>query len=150
MATATEPSSNATRIKEEIEKYEIQQGVAISSLIAKLINYVCSKLQETFNAPLESVLEFLNQNPDLLDFSILDEHINKLNMPMKIAINTLIRSVGAVIKAKEHWKRELIENGTTYILEVLKHYNPNLYNLLKDKQNILNFIKSYIIYKLGI
>jgi len=147
---ASEPSKSEARIKEEIEKYEIQQGVAISSLIAKIITYACSKLQETFNAPLEEVLEFLDQNPDLLDFSILDEHLNKLNMPMRVAINTLVRSVGVVIKTKENWKKELIENGTTYILEVLKRFNPNLYNVLKDKQNILNFIKSYIIYKLGI
>lgn len=136
-------------VEEEIRKYEIQQGLVISNLIYKLIKYTCDKLEQTFEAPLELILEFLNENPDLLKYDLIDKELDKLSMPIKIALNSAVKVLGAIVKTKG-WKKELLENGNDLILAVVKKYDPQLYEMLKDKQNLLNFIKSYIIYKLGI
>lgn len=139
------------KLSAEIESYERKQGAAIANMVAKLVTFAVRKLEEYFNAPLEEVLAFLNENPDLLNHKTLDAAIDSIsNRAMKFAINALIRMGGSLIRKKEEWRQEFLENGELFILAAVKNYDPVIFEALQKNENVLKFIKGYIAYKLGL
>ena len=147
---ATELDS-ASRIEKEIEEYQRRQGAALASMISKVATYACKKLEEFFSAPIEEILLFLDQNPDVMDYRILDEEINRIrNVGIRFAINALTRAGGTILKRNDGWRQEFLEQGEKFILAALKKHNPSLHELLKDKPHVVSFIKGYIAYKLGL
>jgi len=135
----------------EIKEYQLRQALAISSVAAKLVNLAIRKLEDYFDAPIEEVLEFLENNPQYLDASILDVELNKLDRVTKLLILSAMKGVGVILKRNDGWRKELLsENGNEFIIQVIKKYLPELYPLVKDKTNIINFLRMYIVHKLGI
>ena len=155
MATEVDSSSGGEsgveKLEKEIEAYQIRQGAAIASMVSKVATYAIKKLEEFFGAPIEQVLDFLEQNPDVLDFNIIDEELRKIQNPaVKIAINALVRAGGTFLKRHDGWREQFLEQGEMYILLALKKHNPRLYDLLKDRPRVVQFIKGYIAHKLGL
>lgn len=137
------------KLEKEIEAYQKRQGMALANLTTRITAYAIKKLEEFFQAPASEVLEFLENNPELLDYRIIDAEIKQIRNPLvKFAVDALIRAGGRIIK--DGWKREFLESGELYILLALRNYNPSLYHILRDKRNVLSFIKSYIAYRLGL
>ncbi len=145
-------AKNVERLSKEIEEYEKRQGAAIANMVAKLVSFAVRKLEEYFKAPIDEVLSFLNENPDLLDYKLLDAAIDSVNNPaIKFAINALIRMGGTIIRKKEEWREEFLgEGGEIYILAAVKNYDPIIFEALQKNKNVLKFIKGYIAYKLGL
>jgi hypothetical protein len=139
------------RVIKEIEEYQKKQGAALASMVSKIATYAFRKLEEYFGAPIGEVLQFLEENPDYLDYKLLDAQISAIkNITIRFAINALTRAGGTILRHNNEWRKEFLEQGEQFILLSLKQHNPQLYELLKDKPKLVSFIKGYIAYKLGL
>jgi len=149
---AVEDGKDVEKLSKEIAEYEKKQGAAIANMVAKLVSFAVRKLEEYFNAPVDEVLTFLNENPDLLDYKILDSAIDGVGNPaIKFAINALIRMGGTILRKKEEWREEFLgEGGELFILAAIKNYDPIIFESLQKNRNVLKFLKGYIAYKLGL
>jgi choline dehydrogenase-like flavoprotein len=144
-------SGEFERVVKEIEQYKKKQGAALASMVSKIATYAFRKLEEFFNAPISEVLQFLENNPDYLDYKLLDAQISQIKNPaVRFAITALTRAGGTILRHNDEWRKEFLEQGETFILLALKQHNPQLYELLKDKPKLVSFIKGYIAYKLGL
>ena len=151
MAAEGVGSGDTGRIEEEIAAYQRKQGAALAVLVSKLTTYACRRLEDYFDAPIDQIFFFLEENPDVMDYKILDDEINCINnMWLKFAVNALIRGGGTILKQNNGWRQEFLEQGETILLAALRSYNAPLYETLKDNRKVVGFIKDYIAYKLGL
>ena len=136
------------------EKEQIKQLHRIANIAAKLADYSLNKLvqfmSEAAGAPLtpNDALQFLEEHPELLSFELLDEAIGK-DFKVRALVNTSLRLVGVILSRNDGWAAELRQKGPELLLQMLQ-YRPDLYNLLKNKPNLLTFLSAYILYKMGV
>ena len=139
------------KIEKEIEEYQKKQGAALASMVSRITSYAIRKLEDFFNAPIEEVLLFLDQNQDIMDYKIIDDEISNIKNPtIRFALNALTRAGGTILRNNDSWREEFLSEGEKFILAALKKHNPSLFDLLKDKPHVVSFIKGYIAYKLGL
>ena len=133
----------------------MKQISRLASIASKLADYSLNKLVEYMSAaagkPLtpQEALQVLEEHPELLSFELLDEAIAG-NFRVKALVNASLRIAGAIIMRNNGWVAELKQNGPQLLLQMLKQYRRDLYELLKDKPNLVSFLISYILYKMGV
>ena len=133
---------------------QIKQVQRVANIASKLADYALTKLTEHMSQaagrPItpQEALKFLEEHPELLSFELLDEAIAG-NLRVKVLVNTSLRLVGAIIRRNDGWVAELRNNGPRFFLQMLQ-YRKDLYELLKDKPKLVNFLVSYIMYKMGL
>jgi len=143
-----------SEVKKEIIELQKRKALSLSSMIAKITDYAVDKLTEYFSQyglSREEVFEFLESNPDLMSFEAVDSAIMNIdNKMISFLVSTATRAGGVFFRSHDDWRAEFLENGEQYILECMKRFRPEVYDLLKDKPKIVGFIKRYIEYKLGL
>lgn len=136
-----------------IEEFQRRKVLSLSSMIAKVIDYAVDQITayfSQFGLSRDEAIRFLEENAEILTFDLVDSAITRLDNKLIVAmLNAAIRAGGVFLRSHDGWRIEFKEKGKDYILHCLQVFRPDLYNLLKDKERILNFIKRYIEYKLG-
>jgi hypothetical protein len=123
-------------------------------MASKLADYALDKLTDFLSQAAgrqvtrQEALQFLESHPELLSFELLDEAIAS-DFKVRALVNTSLRIAGAIVRRNNGWASELREKGPALLLQMLR-YRPDLYELLKDKPNLLNFLAAYLIYKMGV
>lgn len=137
-----------------VVKKQIEQVKGLSNIVSKLADYAIDKLTEYAkevtgrDVSPDEVLKLLDQHPEILSFELLDEAIAK-DWKVKALVNTALKLAGVVVRSNNGWVQELRTNGTQLFLQMIK-FRKDLYELLKDKPNLVEFLVNYIIYKLGV
>lgn len=133
----------------------MKQISRLASIASKLADYSLNKLVEYMSmvagrqiTPQEA-LQVLEEHPELLSFELLDEAIAG-NFKVKALVNSSLRIVGAIVRRNNGWVAELKTKGDRLFLQMLYQYRRDLYELLKDKPNLVSFLISYILYKMGV
>lgn len=137
------------------ELEQLKQISRLASIASKLADYSLNKLVEYMSmvagrqiTPQEA-LQVLEEHPELLSFELLDEAIAG-NFKVKALVNSSLRIVGAIVRRNNGWVAELKTKGDRLFLQMLYQYRRDLYELLKDKPNLVSFLISYILYKMGV
>ena len=84
-----------------------------------------------------------------MSFELLDEAIAG-NFKVKALVNSSLRIVGAIVRRNNGWVAELKQKGSQLFLQMLYQYRRDVYEMLKDKPNLVTFLISYILYKMGV
>ena len=133
----------------------MRQISRLASIASKLADYSLNKLVEYMSAaagrPLtpQEALQVLEEHPELLSFELLDEAIAG-NFKVKALVNSSLRIVGAIVRRNDSWTVELKQKGPQLFLQMLYQYRRDVYEMLKDKPNLVTFLISYILYKMGV
>ena len=133
----------------------MRQISRLASIASKLADYSLNRLVEYMSAaagrPLtpQEALQVLEEHPELLSFELLDEAIAD-NFKVKALVNSSLRIVGAIVRRNDGWVVELKQKGPQLFLQMLHQYRRDVYEMLKDKPNLVTFLISYILYKMGV
>ena len=133
----------------------MKQISRLASIASKLADYSLNKLVEYMSVAAgrqitpQEALQVLEDHPELLSFELLDEAIAG-NFKVKALVNSSLRIVGAIVRRNNGWVAELKSKGDQLFLQMLYRYRRDLYELLKDKPNLVSFLISYILYKMGV
>lgn len=133
---------------------KVKQAQKLASIVSRLADYALHKVTQTMSEAVgkhltpDEALRFLDEHPELLSFELLDEAIAS-DFKVRLLVNSALRIAGAIIKRNDGWVTELHEKGVMLFLEMLK-FRKDLYELLKDKPNLCEFLFNYIMYKLGV
>jgi len=133
----------------------LKQISRLASIASKLADYSLNKLVEYMSVAAgrqitpQEALQVLEDHPELLSFELLDEAIAG-NFKVKALVNSSLRIVGAIVRRNNGWVAELKSKGDQLFLQMLYRYRRDLYELLKDKPNLVSFLISYILYKMGV
>ena len=134
---------------------QLKQISRLASIASKLADYSLNKLVEYMSSAAgrqitpQEALQVLEEHPELLSFELLDEAIAG-NFKVKALVNSSLRIVGTIIRRNNGWVVELKSKGDQLFLQMLFQYRRDLYELLKDKPNLVSFLISYILYKMGV
>ena len=137
------------------EVEQLKQIQRLAGIAGKLADYSLSRLVEYMSAAAgrpvtpQEALQFLDEHVELLSFELLDEAIAR-DFKVRALVNTALRVAGAVIRRNNGWVAELKTKGDQLFLQMLLQYRRDLYELLKDKPNLVNFLMSYVLYKMGV
>jgi len=138
-----------------VEREQVKQIRRLADLAGKLADFALDKLTELLGQALgrpvsrQEALEFLESHPELLTFQLLDEAI-AANVRAKIIVNTALRLVGAIVRHNDGWSQELKQKRGALLLQMVHTYRPDLFELLKDKPNLMEFLAAYLLYKMGV
>lgn len=98
---------------------------------------------------IEEAADFLNEHPELLSFEVLDSAISQ-DWKVRAMVNTSLSVSGTIMRQHSRWASELLEKRETLLLEMAKAYRPDVFEIFKERGNILTFFTEYIIHKFGI
>lgn len=144
--------------KEQMSKLEIEEQnilIRLFTMVNKLIDYSLTKITEYMSEVLEreltkdEALQILEDNPQLLNPQYVDEAIAR-NAKAAFIISTSISAASSILRHDKQWYEELRRNGDKIILQIVITYRPDLYELLKDKPKLTQFLINYILTKLKV
>jgi len=133
---------------------KVKQVQKLANIVSRLADYALHKITQVMSEAAgkdltpDEALRLLDQHPELLSFELLDEAIAS-DFKVRLLVNSALRIAGTIIKRNNGWVAELHEKGPKLFLEMLK-FRKDVYELLKDKPNLVEFLSSYIMYKLGV
>lgn len=142
------------KVESKLEEEKVKQAGKLARIVSRMADYALYKVTKLMSEAAgkeltpDEALRFLDQHPELLSFELLDEAISS-DFKIKLLVNSALRIAGAIVKRNNGWVSELHEKGVTLFLEMLK-FRRDLYELLKDKHNLVEFLFNYIMYKLGV
>lgn len=151
----TDDIENMSDAERELIENERSIAAQLMSMVNALIDMALDRFTQKVNEELgtnytqNEALSILEQHPELLNPEVLDEAIN-YNARVSIMISLALSFAGTLLKNNPNWYEELKSSNGRLIVQLMYQYRPDLYNILKDKPNVLSFIINYVLAKLGV
>ena len=132
-------------VEDYISKYKPKKGEEVP----RIEDVLTTHPELIREVSIEEAADFLNEHPELLSFEVLDSAISQ-DWKVRAMVNTSLSVSGTIMRQHSGWKTELLERRDELLLEMAKAYRPDVFEIFKERRNVLTFFTDYIIFKFGI